>query len=291
MPYRVTFWGARGSIPTPGPDTARYGGNTACVALHRDDDDDNHIVVLDAGTGARRLGQALGVKAGKDNLTIDLLISHTHWDHIHGFPFFSPLFREGNLIRICGSKQGDVSLETILRYQMNPVVFPVPLDEVSGGIDVTHVTAEDFGIEGFDVRAMQMRHPGDTLGFVLTPTGGGASFAYIPDNELSGGQYAVSPTWRSEFLSFLQGVDTLVHDAMYTEVELEHHGGWGHSSHLESVELALEAGVKRLVLFHHRPEHDDGTIDAILDEAREAASRKGGALEVLAAQEGMSLSL
>src|SRR5690242_8545762 len=122
MRYRVTFWGARGSIPTPGPTTARYGGNTPCVAVQGEGSSDNRLVVLDAGTGIRPLGHQLTGSNG--SLQIDLLVSHTHWDHIQGMPFFSPFFKEQNQVRIWGAKQGDVALEVILRQQMNPVVFP-----------------------------------------------------------------------------------------------------------------------------------------------------------------------
>jgi ribonuclease BN (tRNA processing enzyme) len=183
-----------------------------------------------------------------------------------------------------------VDLEVILRQQMNPVVFPVPLDNLAAELSVRHVAAGDFEIDGFSVRAMRLRHPGNTLGFRLTPREGGASMAYVTDNELgAGGDYPVGPKWRSEFVRFLTGVDTLIHDGMYTPEELERHRGWGHSSNVEAVELAVEAGVKKLVLFHHRPEHDDAAIDRLLDQAREAASSTG--LEVTAATEGRQLTL
>ena len=157
---------------------------------------------------------------------------------------------------------------------------------------MTHVTEGDFRIDGFDVTALRLRHPGVTLGYRLTPRDGGASMAYVTDNELgTGGDYDVGPDWRSALIGFLSGVDVMIHDAMYTAEELEAHRGWGHSSHLESVTLAAEAGVARLVLFHHRPEHDDTAMDAFVAEAREAAAREADGLEVVAAAEGMQLTL
>jgi len=292
MAYRVTFWGTRGSIPTPGPDTVRYGGNTPCVAVEGLGADQGRLVILDAGTGIRRLGGELVRRHGKDALNVDLLLSHTHWDHIHGLPFFAPFFGKGNCVRIWGSKQGEVDLEVILRQQMHPVVFPVPLDELAAELTVGHVDTQAFEIDGFAVRAMRLRHPGNTLAYRLTPAGGGASMAYVTDNELgSGGDYGEPRSWRADFVEFLRGVDVLIHDAMFTPDELEHHRGWGHSSYLEAVTLAVDARVKRLVLFHHRPERDDAGMDALVKQARTAAKKMNASLEVMAATEGLQLTL
>ena len=288
MSYRIAFWGARGSIPTPGPGTARYGGNTPCIAVWGSGRTANRLVILDAGTGIRPLGGHL--MANGSGLELDLLLSHTHWDHIQGLPFFAPFFDRKHQIRIWGPKQGDVDLEVILRQQMNPVVFPVPLDNLAAELSVRHVAPGEFDIDGFVVQAFRLRHPGNTLAFRLTPKEGGASMAYVTDNELGkGGNYDVGPKWRREFVSFLTGVELLIHDGMYTPEELDRHRGWGHSSNVEAVELAVEAQVPRRVLFHHRPEHDDAALDRLLQVARETASSTG--LEVTAATEGMELTL
>jgi ribonuclease BN (tRNA processing enzyme) len=139
---------------------------------------------------------------------------------------------------------------------------------------------------------MQLRHPGTTLAYRLTPLSGGKSMAYVTDNELgSGGSYDTPPSWRRDLVRFLDRVDLLVHDAMYTPAELETHRGWGHSSYEEAVELAAEAGAKRLVLFHHEPEHDDGALDELVAAARRLAQRRGAPAEVVAAQDGLQLSL
>lgn len=291
MGYQITIWGARGSIPTPGPATARYGGNTPCVAVTEHDARGERLAILDAGTGIRLLGRHL-VEAAKGAATVDLLVTHTHWDHIQGLPFFAPFFGKGNAVRIWGAQQGNVSLERILREQMNPVVFPVPLDQLAAELTVDHVPSDGFEIDGFDVHTLRLRHPGNTLGYRLAPHRGGSSMAYITDNELGpGGTYEVPAGWRADLIRFLSGVEVLIHDAMYSDAELEAHRGWGHSSHREAVELAAEAGIGRLVLFHHRPEHDDDTIDALLAEARAVAADLGGTVEVLAATEGMELTL
>jgi ribonuclease BN (tRNA processing enzyme) len=182
-------------------------------------------------------------------------------------------------------------LETILRQQMHPVVFPVPLDELAATLTVRHVQAEGFEVDGFVVLAARLRHPGHTLAYRLTPLGGGPSMAYVTDNELGpGGDYGEPPNWRQGLERFLDGVDVLIHDAMFTAEELERHRGWGHSSYQEAVELAASAGVKRLVLFHHRPERDDDALDQLVERASDAASRYSGP-EIIAGTEGLQLTL
>jgi ribonuclease BN (tRNA processing enzyme) len=200
-------------------------------------------------------------------------------------------------VRIWGSKQGAKSLDEILHLQMEPAVFPIPLTAVSAALSVEEVRpGSEFTVGGgtFRASAMQIRHPGTTLAYRLVPVAGGRSMAYVTDNELgSGGSYETSLGWRRELVRFLNGVDLLIHDAMYTPAELDSHRGWGHSSYEEAVELAAEAGVNRLVLFHHEPEHDDGAMDTLLAAAQRVARQHGGKapLEVVAAQEGMKLSL
>jgi phosphoribosyl 1,2-cyclic phosphodiesterase len=286
--YTVTFWGTRGSIPTPGSHTARYGGNTPCVTVQGAG---GHVVILDAGTGIRALGLEL-VERQNGAVHAEILLSHAHWDHIQGLPHFRPFFAPGNAVRIWGARQGTTSLEAILRQQMDPAVFPVPLDAVSAQLTVQHVEPGEFTVGEFRVDAMRLRHPGTTLGFRLTPLAGGPTMAYVTDNELgAGGNYDTSPSWRKDFTRFLAGVELLIHDAMYTPQELDAHRGWGHSTFVEAVALAAEAGARRLVLFHHEPEHGDAAIDGMLVEARRQAKAAGKPAEVLAAQEGMTLTL
>ena len=293
MAYTVPFWGTRGSIPTPGAHTARYGGNTPCVAVEGTGGRKGagQLVILDAGTGIRALGREL-VERQNGAVLAEILLSHAHWDHIQGLPHFKPFFAPGNAVRIWGSRQGTTSLEAILRQQMDPAVFPVPLDALSAKLTVQQIEPGEFTVGTFKVRTIRLRHPGTTLGYRLTPAAGGPSMAYVTDNELGpGGHYATPASWRKDFVAFLTGVELLIHDAMYTPEELEEHRGWGHSTFEEAVALAGEAGVKRLVLFHHEPEHGDEAIDALLADARRQARAKGLPAEVVAAQEGMTLTL
>jgi phosphoribosyl 1,2-cyclic phosphodiesterase len=287
MPYTVTFWGTRGSIPTPGAHTVRYGGNTPCVAVEAGD----QLVILDAGTGIRGLGVQL-VERQQGAIRAEILLSHTHWDHIQGLPHFRPFFAAGNEVRILAPQQGAATLETILRLQMHPAVFPVPLEALSARLTVEQVAPGEFTLGAFAVRAIRLRHQGLTLGYRLTPRNGGPSLAYVTDNELgTGGDYDLPPTWRRDFVQFLGGTDVVIHDAMYTPAQLEQHRGWGHSTYEEALAVAAEAGVRQLVLFHHEPVHGDDAMDGVVAAARRVAGRLGAVTTVTAAQEGMRLTL
>lgn len=288
MTYRVRFWGTRGSIPTPGPQTARYGGNTACVSVSGPD---GRLVVLDAGSGLRPLGHEL--MARRDGaIAADILLSHTHWDHIQGLPFFKPLSAPGNAFCILGAAQEGVALEEILRRQMDPMVFPVPLRALAAAIRVQEITEGDITLDGFTARAFRLRHPGTTLGFRLAPAAGGHDFAYLTDNELDdSARYPVGADWRRRLVQFLSGADTLIHDAMYADQIAPARCGWGHSTPRQAVALAAEASCRRLILFHHEPEHDDEALDRLLDQTRAFAARTAPGLEVDAAAEGMEFAL
>ncbi len=285
---RLTFWGTRGSIPAPGPRTARYGGNTACLGISGPD---GRLVILDAGSGLRTLGLEL-MAAHRSPITADILLSHTHWDHIQGLPFFKPLSDSANRFCIYGAPQGGTPLEGILRLQMDPAVFPVPLEALAARLEVHDIAEGEIPLQDFRVRAFRLRHPGTTLGYRLEPTAGGREIAYVTDNELGGGgSYPVSVDWRDRLVAFLGGTDTLIHDAMYSDTFIKLRAGWGHSTPRQAVELAADARCARLVLFHHEPEHDDAMIDRLLADAREHARRLAPSLVVEAAIEGSSFTL
>jgi phosphoribosyl 1,2-cyclic phosphodiesterase len=287
MSTSVTFWGTRGTIPTPGPHTTRYGGNTACVEVR---DKTGQLVILDAGTGIRNLGRHLQSKAGPEGVHADILVSHAHWDHIQGLPYFAPFFKQGNVLRVWGPKQGDVGMEAILKSLMQPVVFPVPLEALAATLEVRHVNAEPIQARGCLITSMRVRHPSVTLGYRLVMSDG-SSLVYVTDDELTGGEYEVGPNWRKRFVEFIGGADLLIHDSTYTPEEYPRYTGWGHSTYAESVDLALEAGAKRLALFHHEPDHGDAAIDEITERAQEHAARRHGRLEVEAAAEGKQITL
>lgn len=286
----VRFWGVRGSCPTPGPATVRHGGNTPCVAVRTDG---GHLVILDAGTGIRELGRALLAAHGDAPLSGDVFFTHAHWDHIQGLPFFTPAFRPGNHFTLWGAPSLGPSLAVMLRQQMSPEVFPVAFDDLPARMDVRTLSRWHHAGADYELHAAPVRHPGGALGFRLHPRGApGRSLVFIPDNELAGdGAGDDGAGGRAALVAFARGAQLLVHDAMYTGAEYVQHRGWGHSSYRDAVEFALEAGVRTLVLFHHAPERDDDALDAMLALSRTMVRERGGALEVLAAAEGLSLAL
>jgi phosphoribosyl 1,2-cyclic phosphodiesterase len=288
MKHEVTFWGTRGSIPTPGAETARYGGNTACISVSGPD---QRLVILDAGSGLRPLGHTL-MKHGSGVLIADILLSHTHWDHIQGLPFFKPLSSRETSVCIYGAPQEGVPLKEILGRQMDPMVFPVPLNALAASLMVVEIEEGDFEIDNFKICSFRLRHPGTTLGYRLVPTSGGREIAYVTDNELgSGGNYEVSPDWRERMVSFIDGADTLIHDAMYLDQIIQARAGWGHSTPRQAVDLARDGRCRRLILFHHEPEHDDAALDVLVRDTREYAAQVAPKLVVEPAMEGMKFAL
>jgi len=290
MTLRLRFWGTRGSVPTPGPDTVRYGGNTPCVEVRTDTD---RLIILDAGTGIRELGRSLIARANGNGIHADIFLTHAHWDHIQGIPFFAPIFHSGNRFKIWGSKALGTKIDRVLRDQMAPVVFPVSFETLAAQIEFAEIAEERRTGDGFDVTAFAVRHPGGALGYRFSAGNGeGASFVYISDNELrSAERYQTGPDWDRQLVRVVQGAKMLVHDATYTADEYETHRGWGHSTYQDAVALALAAGVEQLVLFHHRPERTDEELDRCLAECKTWIAERGATLRVIAAAEGMTLTV
>ena len=290
MSLRLQFWGTRGSVPSPGPRTVRYGGNTPCVELRTSED---WLVILDAGTGIRELGRSLMERANGANVAGDIFVTHAHWDHIQGLPFFAPIFQRGNHFTIWGSKSMETSIDRVVRDQMSPVVFPVTFEQLDAVIDFRELAEEECQGRGYTVRAMQVRHPGGALGYRFTDgNGDGRALVYISDNELDGGvRYDVPAGWRDDLVRFVKGARVLVHDTMYTAEEYRQHRGWGHSTYDDALQLALDAEVDTLVLFHHKPERTDDEVDRCVERLREEIARRGRRLEIVAAAEGLSLTV
>jgi phosphoribosyl 1,2-cyclic phosphodiesterase len=288
MSLTLRFWGTRGSIPSPGLATARYGGNTPCVELRTAE---GWLVILDAGTGIRDLGRSLMERANGHGVEGDIFLTHAHWDHIQGIPFFAPLFHRGNHFTIWGSRSLQTSIDRVVRDQMSPVVFPVSFEELQARIDFQELAEERRAGSGYEVAAMAVRHPGGALAYRFTESNGqGGGLVYVSDNELSASaRYDTPGEWRSRFVEFVRGAGVLVHDTMYRADEYRNFVGWGHSTYEDAVELALEASVDRLVLFHHHPERTDDEVDRCVAACRELVQARGARLEVVAAAEGMTL--
>lgn len=277
----VRFWGVRGSIPAPGPETSRYGGNTACVEVRAA----GELIILDAGSGIRSLGLALRKK--KRPVTGTLLISHAHWDHIQGLPFFLPAMIPGNRFRVYGS--GDRPIRSIFAGQMESPYFPVSLDDLPDTLEFHELRDIPITIGGVTVRTLRLHHPGLTLGFRIEAAG--RSVVYATDQEPHPAADSGEPVLDAALIRFAAGADLLIGDAQYTPEEYCQHLGWGHSSMTDAVRLALAAGVRRLVLFHHDPERSDAALDHLLARARAEVVRRGGVLDCTAAAEGLEIKL
>ena len=289
----IKFWGVRGSIPTPGPTTVQYGGNTSCVEVRAD----GELIVLDAGTGLRLLGRELVAEFDGQPINLTLLLTHTHWDHIQGLPFFLPVYRPQNQLRILGYEGARHGLENVLTGQMESTFFPIGLREVPANVRVEELKELQFNIGSVRVEAFVANHPGNCMGYRLFTSQG--SVAFFPDNEphyghrMEGGKGKrgkLSPDQAKDayakMVGFLRGTNVLIMDSQYDKQEYKSHEGWGHACLDDVVALALDAGVKRLFLFHHDPEHDDAKISQMTAHGRELVAAKKGTLQIEAAREG-----
>ncbi len=298
-PAWIRFWGVRGSVPTPGAATIGYGGNTSCVELRAE----GQIIILDAGTGLRLLGKELVSEFGDEPLDLTLLLSHTHWDHIQGLPFFSPLFQPRNKLRILGYEGARHGLEGALNSQMESPFFPIGLREVPANIQVQELKEMLFTVGNLRVQAAFAHHPGICVGYrVFTPQG---SVGFFPDNEPFEGVRRGTPLGsepppselefaraeNQKLIEFLRGTDLLIMDTQYDSEEYRQHVGWGHGCLDDVVLLAVRAGVKRLFLFHHDPDHDDAKIDSMVEHARQVVSDANGSMRVDGAREGEKLAI
>ena len=271
---RVCLWGTRGSIASAGPDTVVYGGNTSCVELEAAD---GTVLILDAGTGVRRVGDTYD-----EPRRLDILLTHLHMDHIQGLGFFGPFFRDDFDVHIWGPPSTTQDLRTRLTRYLSPPLFPVRLRDVAARLQLHDVPAEPFELGGLTIRASSVIHPGPTLGYRVSD--GRATVAYLPDHEpaLGTATFPDKPEWTSGH-ELARAADLLIHDVQYTAEEYAQRQGWGHSRIGDAVGLAAQAGAHRLVTFHHDPAHDDEELDAMLEEARAMAPDE---LEVLPGREG-----
>ena len=279
---KLTFWGTRGSTPRPGPSTVKYGGNTSCMSIEMTRD---RLFVFDAGTGIIDLGRSLA--AAPKRRKINLFISHPHWDHIQGLPYFQPLYQQGNEVVVHGTRQGKLSLREVIAGQMETVYFPVAVKEFASHVYYNELAEGDFEVDDIQVRAISLHHPGMTLGYLIKGPGG-KTVAYLTDNELTLNGDAHG---RKRLVNFAAGADVLIHDAHYLDDEYPRYVGWGHSSVSEVLKLAAEAKVRRLYLFHHDPSHDDETVAAKEAFGRKFFADRGLEIECHAAAEGHSISV
>ena len=276
--FRVVFWGVRGSIPVPGAHTIKYGGNTACVQIQIG----SRLIILDAGTGIHRLGQELLKQT--QPISGDIFISHTHWDHIQGFPFFAPAFIKGNRFNLYGQSKVNLNFGDLMRGQMMYEHFPVSLEQMGASIEMHELSSGmtlDLG-DGIVVKTLESNHPGGCLCYRISHAG--CSCCYLSDMEHS-------PQTNAAMIDFVANADLLIYDANFTDDEYYGVGdsppriGWGHSTWQAGIKLLQAANAKQIILFHHSNFHNDDDMDSI-----ELAAHQQYA-NLAAAREGMVISL
>jgi phosphoribosyl 1,2-cyclic phosphodiesterase len=276
---KLTLLGTRGSFPHIGPDMVAYGGNTSCVEVVGDD---GTVIILDAGTGIRRAWSAVDA----DLRRMDILLSHFHMDHVQGLGFFAPLFRPDMEVHIWGPPSTTLSLHRRLGRYLSPPLFPVTIRDFQCKLVLHDAPRGKFRIRSFKLYSDLVCHPGPTMGYRLTADG--FSIAYLPDHEVPLGApcFPDEPAWTSG-LQLASGVDVLLHDSQYNDAEYAERIGWGHSTPAHAVAFARVAGAKKLVAFHHDPNHDDRRLDQMIGEA----ALEAGPVEVVGGKEGDVLDL
>ena len=277
----VDFWGVRGSVPSPGPTTTRYGGNTSCVSITADD----KILILDAGTGIRNLGSAI---ISKPDLEIFVIVTHSHWDHIQGFPFFTPIYQPNRPVHMFPTLHKKNVVLASLIDQMDGAHFPITPDQVPSNFNfVTENPLEFLGSNGFHLEMVPMNHPGKAFGYKITIDD--KVICYFTDNE-------IDPPYEksielNELTNQCRNADILIHDAQYTEDDMPLKHGWGHSLISQVTELGKSAEVKNLVYYHHDPERTDDLLDKELEKAAKTLKENGSSVQPYFAYEGLKLTL
>lgn len=286
---KVKIWGCRGSITAPGPETLRYGGESTCLEVTTDN---GQTIIIDAGSGIRKLGrELLKRKSGK---AFTLLLTHSHWDHLAGFPFFRPAYSPEFSFLLCGGPTAQGSILNYLMHQMDPPYFPVDFSILKAKFD-TGCRCDEGNCENnlpgaersIICQSIPLNHPNGGYGFKFTGRGG--SFVFLTDNEIR--YHHEGGLSRDEYVAFCQNASLLFHDAHYLESEYEKTRSWGHSTYKDAIDLALDAGVRRLGLFHHDPDRTDDEIDRQVDLWRDYSAKKSGTLECFACAEGMILTV
>ncbi len=280
---RVTFWGVRGSTPCAGHQYARYGGNSSCVVLEVDGE---APIVFDLGTGLRPYGEALGGAAHPYRAT--MLLTHLHWDHVQGLPFFTPLQHPDSLVDIYGPTQADAELGVVFSGMMQPPYFPITHEQLAGDIRWHGIVDDDFPAGNAKIRARSVRHVGATLGYRVEWNG--AIVVYISDHGQGCGAPDCDDFVPPDVLELCDGADLVIHDAQHTVDEFEAKRAWGHCTNEYALLVAQSARARTLALFHHCPSHSDDKIDEMLRSTQELSARVNGP-RIIAAAEGTVLTI
>jgi phosphoribosyl 1,2-cyclic phosphodiesterase len=283
---KIRIWGCRGSITTPGPTTLRYGGNSTCLEIRAAT---GQIIIVDAGSGVRNLGK--GLTQEKDITQIRFFFTHSHWDHLVGFPFFEPAYSNHSSITFCSGPHTQDSIRRYLTHQMEAPYFPVDFNLLKAKFDFRcerpHMEPGNCCLDGLEVCPVSLNHPNGGYGYKFIEPG--KTLVFLTDNELSfqheGG------LGRSQYVEFCRGADLLLHDAQYTDEEYKSTRGWGHSTFGDATDFAIEAGVKRLGFVHHDPDRTDDDLDRQVKFCQERIHSAGSRVECFAAAEGMVIEL
>ncbi|MCC7429562.1 MBL fold metallo-hydrolase [bacterium] len=296
---KIRFWGVRGSYPVPGAKTVKYGGNTSCTEV---DLGNGHRIILDAGTGLIQFGKYLANL--NQSFVGTILLSHYHWDHIQGIPFLNQIFDKNSKIKIRGYYGTEANPENVISKQIRKIYCPFEYKDLLAKFEFEPVTEGKTEVEGIKVETIFMNHPGGSISYKFFI--GDKIFIYVTDNDISFPEinyfveaYKKNDSKESGFISkgvekvlnFIQGADLLIHDSMYLREEANNKKGYGHSCFEDTVDLALKAGVKKLVLFHHDPDHSDEDVDLILQKALEKIKKSSQKMDCLAAREGLEIQI
>ena len=283
---KIRIWGCRGSITVPGRTTLRYGGNSTCLEIVTAT---GQIIVIDAGSGLRNLGKDLSQE--KEVIQIRFFFTHSHWDHLVGFPFFEPAYSSNSLITFCGGPHTQDYIRKYLAHQMEAPYFPVDFNLLKARFDFRcerpNMEPGNCRLDGLEVCPIPLSHPNGGYGYKFIERG--KTLVFLTDNELcfqhEGGLS------RAEYVAFCRDADLVLHDAQYTDVEYKRTRGWGHSTFRDAADLAIEAGVKRLGLFHHDPDRADDELDRQVEFCQERIRLSGSTVGCFAAAEGMAIEL
>ncbi|MDA8100780.1 MAG: MBL fold metallo-hydrolase [Nitrospiraceae bacterium] len=278
---KITYWGARGSIPVSGAEYVKYGGDTTCIEVTSRDGD---TIIVDAGTGLRKLGNK-ALASGRKH--VSLLFTHAHWDHLMGFPFFKPIYMKGTKIDLYGCPYAQESVKAILSKTMMAPYFPVEFGMIQAEVTSRGVCDSAFAIGPVEITPIQLNHPNQGIGYRFMEDG--KSFVFLTDNELTlrhngGASY-------EEYVKFSEGADLLVHDAEYTKEQYQLTKGWGHSVYTDALRLALDARAKQFGLFHHNQERSDADLDKLVDDCNRIAAGEGAATRCFGVQAGTETEL
>ncbi|MGD1006736.1 MAG: MBL fold metallo-hydrolase [Ignavibacteriaceae bacterium] len=287
----LKFWGTRGSIPVPGNSTIKYGGNTPCVEVRNNE---KKLIVLDAGSGLRELGKHIAQNGHEDS--IHIFISHYHWDHIQGIPFFMPLYEKSNTITFYGEEFNGKKVKELLGHQMALNYFPINIDEVGAKTSFVEIkTNSVYQIGDVKVETRRANHSSPTITFKFTE--GKKKIVYMTDNELhlrdSPHEYSAMEILEKnkELVEFCSGCDYLIHDSMYDEISVLGKRGWGHTGNITLAYFSILSKVKNLVLFHYNPDYSDEKIDALLKETLSVLNSENSGINCIASKEGMCIEL